>query len=82
MRLLSLDELMGARIVNVSTEPQLQTAMANLQDGDTILLSAGAYNLTSSLYINGRNSITIRGPAGSTTRTPRPDRTFRIVPKS
>jgi len=40
--------------------------MANLQDGDTILLSAGAYNLTSSLYINGRNSVTIRGPAGST----------------
>lgn len=58
--------LTGVRIVNVSTEPQLQTAMGNLQSGDTILLSNGTYNLTSSLYVNGRNNVTIRGNAGST----------------
>jgi hypothetical protein len=56
----------GARVVNVSTEPQLQTAMVNLQSGDTILLADGTYNLTSKLYINGRNSVTIRGAAGIT----------------
>jgi hypothetical protein len=56
----------GTRIVSVSSEPQLQTAMGNLQSGDTILLADGAYNLTSSLYVNGRNNVTIRGTAGST----------------
>jgi hypothetical protein len=56
----------GTRIVNVSTEPQLQAAMANLQNGDTILLANGTYLLTSSLYINGRQNITIRGNSGST----------------
>ena len=56
----------GARIVNVATEPQLQTAMRNLQNGDTLLLADGTYNLTASLYINGRHDVTIRGSAGST----------------
>src|SRR6266699_3051488 len=56
----------GVRIVNVSTEPQLQTAMGNLQSGDTILLADRTYNLTSTLYVNGRNNVTIRGTAGST----------------
>jgi hypothetical protein len=58
--------LTGTRIVQVATEPQLQTAMGNLQNGDTILLADGTYPLTSSLYINGRNDVTIRGAAGST----------------
>src|SRR6185295_12447669 len=56
----------GARIVNVASEPQLQSAMGNLQNGDTLLLADGTYNLTASLYINGRHNITIRGNAGST----------------
>jgi hypothetical protein len=56
----------GTRIVSISTEPQLQTAMGTLQSGDTILLADGVYNLTTSLYINGRNNVTIRGSAGST----------------
>src|SRR5689334_17819809 len=56
----------GARIVNVSSEPQLQTAMGNLQTGDTILLANGTYNLSSTLYINGKNNVTIRGTSGST----------------
>jgi hypothetical protein len=59
----------GTRIVNVSTEAQLQTAMGNLQNGDTVLLADGAYNLTSTLYINGHNNVTIRGTAGSTNVT-------------
>lgn len=56
----------GSRIVHVATEPQLQAAMGSLQTGDTILLSDGTYNLSSSLYISGRNDVTIRGTAGST----------------
>ena len=56
----------GTRIANVSTEGQLQSAMGNLQNGDTILLANGTYNLTSSLYINGRHNVTIRGTNGST----------------
>jgi hypothetical protein len=56
----------GTRIVNVSTESQLQTAMGNLQNGDTILLANGTYNLSSTLYINGKNDVTIRGTNGST----------------
>ena len=36
----------GVRIVNVSTEPQLQNAMGNLQNGDTILLATIATNFT------------------------------------
>jgi hypothetical protein len=47
----------GNRIVNVATESQLQTAMGNLQSGDTILLTNGTYNLISTLYINGRNNV-------------------------
>jgi hypothetical protein len=58
--------LTGKRIVNINSDAQLQTAMANLQNGDTLLLAEGTYPLTSSLYINGRNDVTIRGAAGST----------------
>ena len=56
----------GSRIVNVSTESQLQSSIGNLQHGDTLLLADGTYNLTASLYINARHNITIRGTNGST----------------
>src|SRR5678810_95450 len=56
----------GTRIVNVSTEAQLQSAMGNLRHGDTLLLADGVYNLTSSLFINGKNNVTVRGAAGTT----------------
>src|SRR5215471_2761297 len=56
----------GVRIVSVSTESLLQNAMGNLQNGDTILLANGTYNLTSSLYVNSRQNVTIRGLNGST----------------
>jgi hypothetical protein len=58
--------LTGTRIVNVLNEAQLQSAMGNLRSGDTLLLANGAYNLTSSLFINGKNDVTVRGAAGST----------------
>ena len=59
----------GTRIVNVTDEAQLQTALGNLQNGDTIVIADGTYNLTSTLYINGRNNVTLRGTAGSTNVT-------------
>jgi hypothetical protein len=54
----------GARIINVATEAQLQSAMGNLQTGDTIVLANGTYNLTSTLHVNGRDNVTIRGNSG------------------
>jgi hypothetical protein len=54
----------GTRIVNVATEAQLQSAMGNLKAGDTIVLANGTYNLTSTLYVNGDDNITIRGNSG------------------
>jgi hypothetical protein len=54
----------GTRIVNVSTEAQLQSAVGNLQTGDTIVLANGAYNLTRTLNVNNRNDVTIRGTSG------------------
>jgi hypothetical protein len=56
--------LTGTRIVSVAGESALQDAMADLRSGDTILLSDGVYNLTGSLYINGKDNVTIRGLSG------------------
>src|SRR5262245_19389453 len=57
--------LTGTRIVNVSNEGQLQSAMGDLRSGDTLLLADGIYNLTSSLFVNGKNDVTVRGATGS-----------------
>ncbi len=56
--------LTGERIVNVASEAQLQDAMDDLRPGDTLLLANGVYNLTRSLYINGRDNVTVRGASG------------------
>lgn len=54
----------GTRMVNVSTESALQSAVANAQNGDTLLIANGTYNLTNSLYLNGKHNVTIRGTSG------------------
>jgi hypothetical protein len=52
----------GARIVNVSSEGELQAAVASLSSGTTIVLAAGTYTLTSTIWINGTFAdVTIRG---------------------
>jgi hypothetical protein len=56
--------LTGTRVVNVVTEAQLQSAMSNLRDGDTILLANGTYNLTNTLHVANVNNVTIRGASG------------------
>ena len=54
----------GARIINVSTGPQLQSAVSSAQAGDTIVVAPGTYLLTSTLYLNGRHNVTLRGDQG------------------
>jgi hypothetical protein len=54
----------GTRLVNVSTESALQSAVANAQNGDTLLIGNGTYNLTNTLYLNGKHNVTIRGTSG------------------
>jgi hypothetical protein len=50
--------------VNVVTETQLQSAMNDLRDGDTLLLANGTYNLSRTLYVSNVNNVTIRGSSG------------------
>ncbi|OLD56744.1 MAG: hypothetical protein AUI64_01705, partial [Acidobacteria bacterium 13_1_40CM_2_64_6] len=52
----------GATVVNVSTEPQLQSAIQQLASDTTIVLAPGTYVLTNTLAINGTfTNITITG---------------------
>ena len=49
-------------VLHVTTEPELQTAMQQLESNTTIVLAPGTYRLTRSLYVNGTDShVGIRG---------------------
>jgi hypothetical protein len=49
-------------VVNVSTESQLQAAVAGIHSNTTIVLAPGTYTLSSTLYINGAyTNVGIRG---------------------
>jgi hypothetical protein len=55
-------------VINVSNVSQLQSAVANLQSGQTIMIAAGTYNLTAGLYIGLNSHVTnvaIRGATGN-----------------
>jgi hypothetical protein len=53
-------------IVNVSTEPQLQAAVAALTSNTTIMIAAGTYRLSGTLYVNGTfTNIALRGSTGN-----------------
>ena len=45
----------------MSTETQLQNAVRAASANTTILISPGTYTLTSTLYLNGVNDVTLRG---------------------
>ncbi|MCP4189087.1 MAG: hypothetical protein GY768_00510 [Planctomycetaceae bacterium] len=47
-------------VVAVSSEPELQAAMSNLQAGTTIVLAPGVYQLTKTLWVR-QDDVTIRG---------------------
>ncbi len=52
-------------VVNVATESALQSAVNNLKSNQTIVLAAGVYNLTDTLYIpQGITNVGIRGATG------------------
>ena len=52
----------SGRIVNVSTEPQLQQAFRSLTSDTTILIQPGTYRLTGTLHASGSlNNVTVRG---------------------
>lgn len=52
----------SGRVVNVSTEAQLQAAITRVITGTTIVIAPGTYRLTASLYINKAVSdVVIRG---------------------
>jgi hypothetical protein len=53
-------------VVSVSTEAQLQNAVAHLQSNTTILVAPGTYTLTSTLYINGTfTNVALRGSSSN-----------------
>ena len=53
-------------VVRVSTEPQLQEAVRNLQSDTTILLAPGTYRLTSTISISGAfTNVALRGETGN-----------------
>lgn len=65
----------SGRIVNVSTEAELQTAITTLTSGTTVVIAPGTYALTRTLYVKGpladvvirgrtdlRDDVVLRGP--------------------
>jgi hypothetical protein len=53
-------------VVQVSTEPQLQSAMSALTSNTTLVLAPGTYRLTRTLWFNGALSgVVIRGATGN-----------------
>ena len=49
-------------VVNVSTEAQLQSAVSAMSSNKTIVIAAGTYRLSSTLYVNGTfSNVGIRG---------------------
>jgi PKD repeat protein len=52
-------------VINVSTDSQLESAVANLQSGQTIMIAPGTYKLADTLWVpQGINNIAIRGASG------------------
>jgi hypothetical protein len=56
----------SGRVVNVSTEAQLQSAVKTLTSGTTIVIAAGTYKLTATLYVKGTlSNVVIRGASNN-----------------
>ncbi len=54
------------RVLTVTTEPELQGALASLTSGTTVLIAPGTYQLTRTLYVKGPVAdVTIRGSSNS-----------------
>jgi hypothetical protein len=61
----------SSTVIHVDTVAELESAVANLQSGQTVVVQPGTYQLTRTLYIgNGRQvqNVTLRGASGWTAR--------------
>jgi hypothetical protein len=56
------------RIVNVSSVGELERALREAGDGDTIMVADGTYQLSRFLQLEGRRNVTLRGAAGDRRR--------------
>lgn len=52
-------------VIEVDTEPELQSAVANLASGTTILIADGTYQLTNTLNVRGVTDVAIRSVSGN-----------------
>lgn len=53
-------------VINVATESALRAAVSALQSNQTIMIAAGTYNLTDTLYLpQGISNVAIRGASGN-----------------
>jgi hypothetical protein len=48
-------------VVYVSTEAQLQSAVAGAANNSTIMIAPGTYSLSATLYLNNKSGVTLRG---------------------
>lgn len=51
----------SGQVVTVANVSQLNSAIASLSNSSTIVIKPGRYQLTTTLYVNGKNNVTIRG---------------------
>lgn len=56
----------GVTVVNVSTDAQLQAAVGSIASNQLIVLAAGTYNLSNSLWFNPASTVTNIGIRGAT----------------
>ncbi|MFB3880847.1 MAG: hypothetical protein ACE149_06265 [Armatimonadota bacterium] len=56
------------RTVHVSTVTQLQEAIAQARDGDTVLLADGVYQLDRFIQLRGLTGVTLRGASGDASK--------------
>lgn len=56
--------LTTGKVIDVSTERELQAAMQNLKSNSTVRIAPGTYNLSRTLYIRDVNNVAIRGATG------------------
>ena len=52
-------------VVTVNSETELQDAVNSLTSNTTIMIAAGTYTLTSTLWINGLTDVALRGATGN-----------------
>jgi len=60
--------LVAGNIVEVATVEELDAAVRGAEDGDTIMVADGTYQLSRLLHLRGKSNVTIRGASGDPSR--------------